>query len=134
MGVALAVQGFRYSLSGVTESTPNSAAVAPPPSAGTKAAGKGMYSGSITLTFAPGTLASPSFTASATNTAPAVFTIKPAKITRCSVDGKTALGVGDKSVEVMVTGLMTVGSGTAPITVPASVAITGAGQTTVLAG
>jgi hypothetical protein len=93
-----------------------------------------MYSGSITLTFAPGTLASPSFTASATNTAPAVFTIKPAKITRCSVDGKTALGVGDKSVEVMVTGLMTVGSGTAPITVPASVAITGAGQTTVLAG
>jgi hypothetical protein len=134
MGVAIAVQGFSYSLSGVTESAPNSAAIAPPPSAGTKAAGKGIYGGSVTLTFAPGTLASPSFTASATNTAPVVFTINPARIARCFVDGKAALGAGDKSVEVMVAGLMNAGSGTVPVAVPAFVTIINAGQVTVLAG
>lgn len=133
MGAIISVQGFVYTVSGVTETTPKSAVITPAPSSKTRAGGKGIYSGSIVMTFAPGTLASPAFTASVTNTAAAVFTISPGKITKCSVDGKTALGAGDKSGEVMVSGLMTVGSGTAPVRVPAFVTITHAGQDTVSA-
>jgi hypothetical protein len=128
MAIKVAVLNFSYSLSGVSEVAPNSAIIAPFPSNKIKASGKGVYSGPITLTFASGALASPSFTSSGTNTAPAVFTINPAKITKFKIDGKIALGVDDASSSVMVTGVRVTGNSTSPTTVSATVKITGAGQ------
>jgi hypothetical protein len=133
MAIKVAVLNFSYSLSGVSEITPKSGVIAPPPSAKTKISGNGAYSGPITLTFPPGTLASPAFTASGTNTIPAVFTISPAKIVKFKVDGKICLGEGDISPPVMVTGLMVAGTSTAPTVVSATVKISSAGQNKVSA-
>lgn len=133
MGVFVAVQGFTYTLSGVTELAPRSAVITPAPSATIKVGGKGVYRGALTLTFPPGTLASPAFTASAANTAPAVFTLSSSKIRTYYVEGQPALGVGDISAQGMVNGSAHTGYAAAPVTVPATVAITAAGQTKVAA-
>jgi hypothetical protein len=128
MGTKVAVLDFEYSLSGVSEVTPKSAVIAPSPSSKTKITGKGVYRGTITLTFAPGTLSAAAFTSSGTNTLPAVFTINPAMITKLKVDGQTALGENDVSASIMVTGLKVSGEGSATVTVPATVKISSAGQ------
>lgn len=134
MGIAIAVHGFLYTLSGVSEVSPNSAVITPAPSARIKAGGKGIYSGAITLTFPAGTLAATVFTASGTNTIPAVFTINPSKIKKTFIHGKTALGEGDISGQIMVAGLMISGTTSMPVTVPATVSISAAGQNKVSAG
>lgn len=128
MGTNVAVFNFSYSLSGVSEVTPKSAIIAPSPSTKTKVSGKGVYSGPITLTFAPGALVAAAFTSSGTNTVPVVFTIIPSKITKFKVDLNIALGEGDVSSSVMVTGLMIAGSSTSLTTIPATVKISSAGQ------
>lgn len=129
MGSLVAVDGFSYTVSGVTELSPGSAVIAPTPSTSFLVEGKGVYRGTITLTFAPGTLSHPSFATSVTNVSPAVFTISPAGVVTGFTGGENWLCEGDESDEVQVAG---VGPG-GPVTAGATVQISGAGQTSLYA-
>lgn len=81
MGSLVVVEGFTYTLSGVTEVTPGSGVVNTLPSSTLLIEGKGAYYNEIKITFAPQTLSSPLFSASNNlNTAPTTFTISASGI------------------------------------------------------
>lgn len=127
----VAVQGFSYSLTGVTEVSPNSAVISPA-SIDLFIEGNGAHAGTITLTFAPSTLQAPAFTASATNTAPAVFTIDPTSSK--SFNGSQNLVLeDDESGSVTVIGVATSPGGPVPATASATCKVSSAGQTSVYA-
>lgn len=96
MGSLVVVEGFTYTLSGVTEVSPGSGVVTTVPSSTLFIEGKGVYVNEIKITFAPQTLSSPLFSASNNlNTAPTTFTISASGISKTKHGGLSLISEND---------------------------------------
>lgn len=122
MSALVAVQGCTVSV--LPPVAGGTVTIQTPASVKSKAEGKGIYSGNISVLVAGTSLGA------LTQVSPAIITISPSVIKKCKADGKIMLGFGDKGQS---SSPVSFSAGIANSTAIIAIQITDAGQTKVVA-